>query len=628
MKKSIKIFKLDDAWFKKEAHPGVLNEADKFFRALKSFSSADNTLNLEADDQQLSQSDLSSLKKATTLLDEVEKTGREFAAKCPSHAKSTRDGKLSEAFTVTGELIKKALPKAVQEKREEYDSYDGDGDDAPLVSPDAHKAYLKRMLPRLKRDPHNFAFALVSGEPSDQRFLFHKVKAGRSLQTAIKSDTNAKRLTFGTAAAGNLVSEERYGATTLILDLDGKPVPNLARRARLLFQSLGVATFTKIIITSNGEDVELSEDEEGDLVLTPVEPDDDDDVDVPDPSQGADEPPAPVQEPEDSQQAAPAPEPKPERKANPEEKRWRELRALLAPKVERAVELKHGVVKKTKAVWGMARTAAEKGDYAGAIKAATMLQAMLKGFEPPPEDPADKYKRQSKKLFPLLLTHAREGKGGAKALRGLYAEAETRAGNGDYEGALEMLDMLARDLARGGPEMEPVPRDGAARAALAQTLLVKSEMMERAGHELSAVFEADERETYIQELRDALVKVRTALGDPSDPGATRSFPDANAAFMVLDGLLQRAQKKGKLASQTLQELRSQVEALDSRVKALAPRVDEPALSQPFTTAAIARGQMAAAMRRKDVFGALARIEPWERAIADLEQAAAVAPEPV
>ncbi|MEM9145170.1 MAG: hypothetical protein AAGC57_03155 [Pseudomonadota bacterium] len=628
MKKMVKNFKLDDMWFKKESLPEVYGEADKFVRALKVFSSADNGLNLEAGDEQLSSSDLASLNKAKAMLGDVEKAGRELQVKCPSLAKSAGDKKVSQGFTTTGEVLKKVLPKAIQDKREEYDGYDGDGDDAPLVSPDAHKAYLKRYLPRLKRMPHNFGFALVSNEPNDQRFLFHKQKAARSLATMIKSDSNAKQTSFGIAAAGSLISEERFGANTLVLNVEGKVVPSLARRARLLFQSLGISTFNNIVVLRGDEQIELSDESEGDVPLATVTEILEDDVEeAPEPV----DPPAPEAPAQDAPMGqAPPEKPKPQpRQANPEERRWLELRGTLAPRVERAIEMKHGVFKKTKAVWGMARQAADTGDFGGAIKAASMLQALLKGFEPPPEDPAAKYERQKKKIFPLMAEYIKAGKPGAKGLRLLYGEAEARAAKGQMEAALELLDLLARDIAAGGPKTEPVPKGAEAQAALARTLIEKTALMESAAHRLAEAFDGPERVTYSEDVAGAGEAARHALGDPGDPAASRSFSEAFAALSVLDRLVQRGQARAKKGSDTLGDLRQRIDEIDGRVKPLAPLVHTPELKPLFAAAAMAREQMTAAMRRKDVFGAMARIGPWDDAVSRLVAAAeAVSPETV
>lgn len=627
MKKGTKNFKLDDGWWKKESHPEVFKAAEKFGRALKAFSAADNSLNLTADDEQLSQSELAELKKATTLLADVEKEGRDFAGKCQGLGKSSRDKKAAEAFAITGDVLKKALPKAIQDKREEYDSYDGDADDAPLVTPEAHKAYLKKMLPRLKRMPLNFGFALVSGEPTDQRFLFHKQKAPRSLSTSLKSDTNAKKLTFGTAAAGHLVAEERYGGNTLILSLEGKPVPNLARRARLLFQKLGIATFNKIVVTREGQEVELSDEDEAEVELPEVEADDDDDLDEDVSSQGApvdEEQPAPPPPPA-PEQAAPKPKPEPPQKS-PEEQRWLEMRAALGGLLERAVTVGHPPAKKARAVWGMAKGAAEKGDYGGAIKAATMVQALLKGFDPPPENIAERYARQSRKIVPLLTAHVKDGRPGGRAMRQLLSRAETLAENGQHAAALELLDTLARDLARGGPDAEPVPRAPEDRSGFARTLLVKADLMSNAAEDLADVYEEPERRAFVQEVNQTLDTAREALGDPNDPAAERDFPAAFAAFQALERILARARKAGKRNSTTLTRLATRIRELDGEVMALAPRVDEPELVELFATAAQARQGVAQAMRRKDVFGAMARIGPWEEAVSALREAAG-APQP-
>jgi hypothetical protein len=139
-----------------------------------------------------------------------------------------------------------------------------------FASPEAHAAYLAKWAPRLKRRTVNFALGMASKDPSEMRLNFHPKKAGRGLAAVLKKEGGAKKTTFGRAGTDALsesVGAEGEGARTLILTIEGRSIPSLEKRVRLMLRTLGVSVFgkVKIVEAAGGEpgEVEAYADEDG-----------------------------------------------------------------------------------------------------------------------------------------------------------------------------------------------------------------------------------------------------------------------------------------------------------------------------------------------------------------------------
>ncbi|MEM9148251.1 MAG: hypothetical protein AAGC57_18955 [Pseudomonadota bacterium] len=141
------------------------------------------------------------------------------------------------------------------------DDLEEDEDDI-FGTPDAHRAYLKRMIPRIKRGPHMFALCLPSNDPKEMRFMFHRSKQPRSLGVKLKKHMNTRRFTYGIVGSDRLAT--RLGITdleprTLVIYLEGRTFPSLAKRIRILLRSLKISQFSRVRIVQQGQ--EITEDD-------------------------------------------------------------------------------------------------------------------------------------------------------------------------------------------------------------------------------------------------------------------------------------------------------------------------------------------------------------------------------
>lgn len=652
-------FQLDEKWWDREAPKDLGRASDRFRDALKKFSSADSALNLSSDDDQLSKYDLAELATATKLLDELVAACDAALKEVESLAKSKKDTEPERQTDLdnTVEALKKGFVRAVAEKREEYDSYDGCGVNAPLVTPAAHAAYLKRMLPRLKRMEHNFGFALVSNDPDAQRLLFSKKRGPRSLANNIRNDTRPRLITWGTAVGGGALAGGAYGGMVLVLTLEGKKVPNLARRIRLLFRSLGLSMFNKVVIRQDGVEQDASDETETETALAEVEATDDfSELDgaqdegtgdqgtgdrgtpgsggtgVPGTGAGAGVPGTGGPATGEPGAGAPARLVRPDRTPNPEKQRWLELRNALAAKVERAIAVKHPGHPKLKTIWLMAQQAADGKDYAKAVKCAVMLQPVLASYNPPPEPSFDKWLRVRDKLYPAMLKLIRDEKGDPWAYRGAWGASEMYHNENDHETALKALNDLARLIAEGESAQNPremIPKTPAEEKDFADRLRVKLDIMMGVAGDLVEVYANDPKKeaSYTDACGAAADAIRDALADPEPaaPGApakARDYDRAFANFRVLGQKIRDAEKAGKRTSTGLKELRKRLDALDARIVEHAHLAVDPELADLFREVNEARGGILAFLRFEDVYGALAGMDRFEAAIEVIEQAAA------
>ena len=121
-----------------------------------------------------------------------------------------------------------------------------DEDDGMFGDPDVYRIYLKKTLKKL-RSAGELNFGVVLGrKPEEHRLAFNKAKAPRALGAMLVRETKLHIMTFGTAMtpkeAGEQESQESQGnegpeggmgeerPIVLILNLEGKPLPGLAKK--------------------------------------------------------------------------------------------------------------------------------------------------------------------------------------------------------------------------------------------------------------------------------------------------------------------------------------------------------------------------------------------------------------
>ncbi len=665
MKKNPKI-KFDTAWWRKECPKELfrVKEYTRFVDAIGDYESAERALDLDAGgDDQLTTAQINELNKAKAALKSIEKPRKEFMEYCEDRADSEKDKKLKEQFAILAEVMKRTMPGAMAEQAKILDSYDGDAVDAPMVTPDSHGKYLAKTLPRLKRLPYNFGFALVDNEPTSNRFFFHKQKAPRSLANSLKNDVRPRVLTFGVAYGGGIYPGGDYPAATLVLVVQGKMVPSFARRVRLMLKEFGQSLFNNVVVVKDGIVMEKSTEEEGDdLNLEEVAQEDLSDIsDAPEPAADApvksgiskedyaamqeqdrqsDLPPPPPPPPGAAAAPPPPPPPEPAKAEAPpksagapleEQIAWERLRRQIAKKVETAIATKWGPYKKVQGMWRAALQGVEQGKYAPAMKAGTAIQKMLEGYTMEPEEPHQEYRRKKKKLSPVMWDLLRQRKGDVAGMASAMGMAELLAEDGKYQEALRYLDLVARYIADSEkPPKEKIPKDPSARRDMAQDLLAKLAAMEgdleQAVAALKSAEKPSDRSGDVATNREAVYKALHSPGgrfpsgfvESTEKGGDRlDLKKAQLAISRLQEVIYAARRVARLKSKTLDEVKKAAKALDKEVRGIAHLVREPSLREHFKLASQTRDKVLRELRRSDIYAAEAKLEPWKKAVSAL-----------
>lgn len=142
---------------------------------------------------------------------------------------------------------------------------DEDDDAGVLTDTDAYRKYVAARVARLKKSAMSFALAIPGSDPEAIRIMFHPSRPGKSLLPALKP-LRPKRFTFGRAGTQAFAAEHglETGTKELVLLIEGKMVPKLARQVRLMLRAVGVQQFKKVtIIDPDGTLLDAdSEDEE------------------------------------------------------------------------------------------------------------------------------------------------------------------------------------------------------------------------------------------------------------------------------------------------------------------------------------------------------------------------------
>lgn len=670
--------RFDSGWWKKECPKDLfrVKEFTRFIDAMDDFGGAERRLDIQAGDDQLDATDLAELRKAKDLIGKIDKPRKEFLKYCEDLAtdlKKAKDKKLQEdkkTYDILVKLLKTNVPAAVDDFREMLDSFDGDPVGAPMVTPASHAAYLKRLMPRLKRLPFNFGFALVSQEPTDQRFQFHNKKAPRSLANSLKNDVQPRKLTWGEAFGGGIYPDGDYPAATLVLVVHGPMVPSFARRVRVSLKAFGLSMFNNIVVVKDGQ-LEESKDGEGDeipneeivadnldaLDLEVAETEDPNvvkssltqeeyqniqeakrvelgEIPAPPPPPPPQAPKAPPPPPP-PQGARPAPKPAPQLSPEllVEHKAWIKVRSGIAKKVARCIHEKWGPFKKVEVLWKRSNDYAKDGVHDSAIKGARSIEKMLAGYEPGAEGPKEEYERLKPDFEKQLGACIKERKGDLESMRVFWANAKMSAEMGNYAMAIKFLKELGKCIAEKDlPPKEEVPVDPVERRQLRDDLLDKLASIEESLEDaLEKLKENDEKsgkkmdrpvDSLKQKVRDALY-----AHDPNFAETEKekfAFREAEANLQQLANFIKDAKKAGYKAQKTIDMVRKTAGELDQRVGKLAHLVDEESLKKAFKKNSKARARFAKFLRKDDLFGAVPKLKPWESAVSNLESEASKA----
>lgn len=296
--KNANSFEATRQWWKKEQPAGLKKSAGPFEKALDELSKARSGLK-PGDD--------GSIKALMKALDALEKAGSDVATEAKALASKIKDKKEKTDLTNTMSVMDKPLGKFIAEVRAELEQASEEGSEEEeeeevsadkLKDPGLHVAYLKKIMPKLKRKTYSFALGLPSNDPADMRFSFHPKKGGRSLGSKLKAAIGAKKFTFGKAGtgklAGDVTGDEETAARTLVLYLEGRKIPSLAKRIKMMLRAMKVTAFNKVKIVQDGVEIE-SADDSTDMTLEAV------DLDEPDTEEEETEAPEAPQEPSEEE---------------------------------------------------------------------------------------------------------------------------------------------------------------------------------------------------------------------------------------------------------------------------------------------------------------------------------------
>ncbi|MEM9147946.1 MAG: hypothetical protein AAGC57_17325 [Pseudomonadota bacterium] len=282
--KSASNFECTKQWWKKEQPGGLKKSAQPFERAIEEVVKCRAAF---------TPGDAGSAKTLAKALDLLEKTGKDVSTEAKDLEKKTKDKKEKTDLQNTVQVMDKPLTKLLQEYRGELDEAPEPEDDDEdvdeevsanaLTDPDQHSAYIRKIAPKLKRKVFSFALGLPSNDPADMRFSFHPKKGGRGLGGGLKKAIGAKKFTFGKAGTDELETSvtggEGSGGRTLVLYLEGRNIPSLAKRVKLMLRSLKISAFGKVKIVKDGKELE-SADDSTDLSVEAVDLDAPDDEDL------------------------------------------------------------------------------------------------------------------------------------------------------------------------------------------------------------------------------------------------------------------------------------------------------------------------------------------------------------
>ncbi|GMG82660.1 hypothetical protein LNKW23_18730 [Paralimibaculum aggregatum] len=305
--KSASQITLSKAWWKKEAPDGLKKSAPAFEKALEAFARADAALGKGRPDAEIDafEGALSGLAGA----------GRQVAAEAKDLEKKAADRKAGAELANTVAVMGKPLAREIDAQRRKLEPLEDAVAAGDFGTPEAHKAFLAKWAPKIKRGTVSFAIGLPSNKPEEMRFNFHMSKDPRGLANPLKKHAGAKKFTFGRAGTLKLaaeVGEEDVGARTLCLHLEGRRIPGLAKRIRLMLKKLGFSQFGRVKVLEGGTELDAAdEDTPDDIALDAV------DLDAPDdgPDAAAAGDPAPVQGAPGPPPPGPAPPPEPKQQA-------------------------------------------------------------------------------------------------------------------------------------------------------------------------------------------------------------------------------------------------------------------------------------------------------------------------
>lgn len=538
---------LTKSWWTKEAPEG-LKKSDKLFeKAVESFAKAESAAKTPTDKT------VEALEQAA---EELQDAGDKVVTECKEllkEAKKAKDKARTTDLENTIKVMGGPLSSALQTALEAIPDPDGpDEDEEPdanvFTDPELHATYLKKKMGKLKRKPYTFAIGLPTNDPGDMRMNLHPKKAGRGLAGVLKKQAGAKKFTFG--RAGGLALAEEYdleGITgrTLVIELQGRRIPSLAKRMKLFLKRMRVTAFGVVTIIQNGQVIETADETTpDDAPLEEIDVSVEDELDEDTEGDTAPTPP-------------PAPPPMPE--SDPTvtaEARRRRLEALIRARAG-DVQAETDPERKAKlaGLLKTAKSALDKDEFDAAEKAILAFGKLLAGGG----DKGDLIKRLTG-LVPRIQTYITAHPDQKGQVQGLVSNVKEKAKVGDTEAGealfRELVELLERtDVGDGGIS---VAKLGKARV---EWITVRQTAHVEVGRLKEIISEAYEGDTAAAgAISSALGRLDTAIGgfdealeteldgllSEEDPG--KRSERAKSVKTLAEGFLNRCESDPVLAA--------------------------------------------------------------------------------
>lgn len=261
--KSASTIQLDKAWWKKEQPAGLKKSGPLFEKALDAYGKS-----LDA----AKKGDTDALESA---LKGLEKAAKEVISEAKALEKATKDKKEKDDLSNTVAVMARPLDAAITAERKRMaelsKSAEQEEDETGILGdPRAYLAYFRKSATTLARTQMNFAIGLPGQDPKALRILFHRSLPGKGMTGRLKKEIGARKVTFGVAGTSEMAEAygETAGARTLVLDVQGPPIPSLAKRVRVMMKTLKIPNFSKVLIIMGGKPVEASDENDSDAVDT------------------------------------------------------------------------------------------------------------------------------------------------------------------------------------------------------------------------------------------------------------------------------------------------------------------------------------------------------------------------
>lgn len=245
--KSANVIQLDKSWWKKEQPAGLKKSAAAFEKALDEYAKAAQAI-LKAD-------------RAggyfENTLRAIEKAAKDVIAEAKDLEKKTADRKEKDDLKNTIAVMDKPLAALMASERKRAEALENDEEEGGIKDPKEYGAYLKSVAGKLKKGQMNFAIGLPSNDPAEMRMLVHRSTKGKGLVARLKKEIGAKKFTFGVAGSAAFAESQGDQASgqTLVLDVQGKMIPGLAKRLRGMFKAAKFGTFSKVRLLQGGKEI-------------------------------------------------------------------------------------------------------------------------------------------------------------------------------------------------------------------------------------------------------------------------------------------------------------------------------------------------------------------------------------